>query len=311
LYSGTDENGKGLVVFGRGVDRGDAITNTVTSGSGPMQSTQAMTNGWEWGSYSYTQRWGTNKVSSVTTANGYPVLKADWDANAGTNECMLADKDSGGAVFIQENGIWKLAGINYVIGPASTYSFNSDGSNSFKAAILDFSGNSPLYIQNGSNWVTTSSLFITKSSFYATRVSSRYSWITNVIGDEFDQDVDLLPDSLEVVYSGSATGMVAAADDDSDGFSNYEEYIADTNPTNAASFFEIDSLTALTNQTVYFTGSTGREYQVYYTTNDLADSNLVWAAAHSNRVWGIGSNSSITVTNTESKAFYRLKAILP
>ena len=105
--------------------------------------------------------------------------------------------------------------------------------------------------------------------------------------------------------------MSPSEDSDGDNLSNYQEYIADTNPTNAASFFEMDAFAASTNQTIIFNGSTGREYQVFYTTNDLAATNLVWSAAHTNLIWGTGTNSSIPVTNTEEKAFYRLWVTLP
>ncbi|HNX52740.1 MAG TPA: thrombospondin type 3 repeat-containing protein [Pontiellaceae bacterium] len=310
LYSGTSESGKGLVVFGRGVDRGVAITNTLTTITGHGQSTTTnvtvITNGWKWGSYNYTQRWGTNLVSTTATMGGYPVLVANWDA--GGDDCMLADKDSSGGVFIQESGVWKLAGINYSIGPSATYSFNSDGSSPFNAAILDFRGDAPLYYFNGTSWVSLPSS--QKSSFFVSRISSRYSWITNNVTD-FDQDVDLLPDWWEKTYTNSATAMSASDDNDGDGFSNLQEYTADTNPTNAASFFEISGFLASANQTVYFTGSTGRQYQVFYTTNDLASTDLVWIAANTNTVWGFGTNSSITVTNTADKAFYRLRVTAP
>jgi hypothetical protein len=307
LYSGTAEVNKGLVVFGRGVDRGVPITNTVTTGFWPKKTTTIITNGWLWGATNYIQRWGTNMVSgTATSSEGYPLLEVDW--NAGGNNCMLADKDSSGALFIKDNGIWKLAGINYSVGPAATYSFNSNGSNSFKAAILDFRGESPLYASIGTNWILMSSS--QKSSFYASRISSRYSWITNNVAD-FDQDVDLLPDWWESTYTNSATAMSSATDSDGDDFTNFEEYLADTNPTNPASFFEMSGFMASAVQTVYFTGSTARQYQVFYTTNDLAATNVVWIAAHTNKISGTGSNSAITVTNTQEKAFYRLRVTQP
>ena len=305
LYSSSDEVGKALIVFGTGLDRGAAVTNTITTGYGRNQVTVTITNGWYWGAVNYTKRWGTNSVSAVTTLSGYPVLQADWNAGAGDNQCMLADKDSSGAVFIQDNGTWKLAGINYSIGPAATYSFNADGSDPFNATILDFSGDSPLYTTNGIKIQVSQ-----KSSFYSSRISSRYSWLTNNISD-FDQDVDGLPDWWEQLYTNSPTALSASADSDGDGFSNLQEYIANTNPTNAASFFDNTGIFTSTNQTLYFDGSTDRLYQVFYTTNDLSSTNLIWIAAHTNWIPGTGTNSSITVSNTAVTAFYRLHAALP
>lgn len=136
------------------------------------------------------------------------------------------------------------------------------------------------------------------------------AWATNVMNPAGDLDGDGIPNYWEQQY-GTTTGLVASADNDSDHFSNLQEYTVDTNPTNAASFFEISGFLASANQTVYFTGSTGRQYQVFYTTNDLASTDLVWIAANTNTVWGFGTNSSITVTNTADKAFYRLRVTVP
>jgi hypothetical protein len=145
---------------------------------------------------------------------------------------------------------------------------------------------------------------------FAVSVPAYETWATNVMNPTGDLDGDGIPNYWEQRY-GTTTGLVASADNDSDGFSNYLEYLADTNPTNSASFFEIDALLARANQTVTFLGSTARQYQIFYTTNDLAATNLTWIAAHTNKIWGAGTNSFITVTNTGDKAFYRLKATLP
>lgn len=291
LYTSSDENGKGCVVFGRGKTRGD----TVITGSS--------TNGWEWGPLDNIMRWGTNKIASA----GGGLLTSEFDGG-GSNECAMADKDSGGAVFIKDSaGIWRLAGINYYISPAQ-FSTNSDGSNSFYAACFDYRG---LYYYTGTSWQYAAGGPAKKQQLVATQISSRYSWITNIIGSELDQDVDLLPDWWEKAYTNSATNLSASADSDGDGFSNLQEYLADTNPTNPASFFEMSGFLAEAGQTVYFSGSTARQYQVFCTTNNLADTNPVWVAAHTNLIWGTGTNSSITITNAGSKAFYRLKAILP
>jgi hypothetical protein len=136
------------------------------------------------------------------------------------------------------------------------------------------------------------------------------SWATNVMNPTGDLDGDGIPNYWEQQY-GTTTGLTVSADNDSDDFTNFEEYLADTNPTNAASFFEMSGFMASAVQTVYFTGSTARQYQVFYTTNDLAATNVVWFAAHTNKIAGTGVNSAITVTNTQEKAFYRLRVTQP
>ena len=144
---------------------------------------------------------------------------------------------------------------------------------------------------------------------FAVSMPAYETWATNVMNPTGDLDGDGLPNYWEQRY-GTTTGLVASADIDSDGFINADEYAADTDPTNAASYFAISGFLASTNQTVTFLGSTSRQYQVFYTTNDLAATNLTWIAAHTNKITGTGANSSITVTNTAGKAFFRLRATL-
>jgi hypothetical protein len=291
IYTNSDESGRGCVIFGRGLPRGDLVETT-------------RTNGWKWGVRDNVMRWGTNVITGIYLTD---YLMADFDGG-GSNECTVADKDSGGAHFIKDDaGVWRLAGISYGVAPTS-FSTNSSGTPSFNAACFDYRG---LWYQSDTNWLYGSGGQLLKQTVYTTRISTRYAWITNVIGDELDQDVDLLPDWWEKEHTGSATAMSASAHSDSDGFSNLEEWIADTNPTNRASFFNNTGAFTLTNQTFTFTGSTARLYRVYYTTNDLTDPGLIWNPAHSDPVWGAGSNTSITVTNTEDAVFYRLRVTLP
>jgi hypothetical protein len=222
-----------------------------------------------------TKRWGSNKISSLETWN-YDVPPSfsssgfvmKFDA-AGT-EAGAGGYDSGGGSFVQEGGVWTLAGIN-----------TSRGNN-----------------------------FWGYDKTFAVSVPAYASWINSIIIGTNDFDGDSIPNYWEQQY-GTTTGLVASTDNDGDYFSNYLEYLSDTNPTNAASFFEISGFLASTDQTVYFTGSTARQYQLFYTTNGLADTNLIWVVANTNKVWGTGTNSSITVTNADEKAFYRLRVSLP
>jgi hypothetical protein len=56
-----------------------------------------------------------------------------------------------------------------------------------------------------------------------------------------DADADGMPDAWELASFGTLTNT-AAGDRDGDGSGNLDEYIADTQPTNAASFFAIDGI---------------------------------------------------------------------
>ena len=54
-----------------------------------------------------------------------------------------------------------------------------------------------------------------------------------------DDDGDGLTDVYEETHFGGVTNGLPQGDDDEDGFSNYSEQIADTNPTNALSYFRL------------------------------------------------------------------------
>ncbi len=288
IYTNSDENGRGCIIFGRGKIRGAVVETT-------------RTNGWKWGALDSAMRWGTNRITGAST-----YLTSDFDGG-GSNECVVADKDSGGAHFIKDSaGVWRLAGISYALVPGSFNTVASD-TGAFPAACFDYRG---LWYKSGSSWYYGSGGSPQEQTMYTTRISTRYGWITSVIGDELDQDVDLLPDWWESEHSTSATGMVASADSDSDGFTNLEEWYADTNPTNSTLFFDNTGALTLTNQTFTFTGSTARKYQLLYTTNDLTDPGLTWTT-HGSPIWGAGAGTEIIVTNTEDTVFYRIWVTLP
>jgi hypothetical protein len=164
LYTKNKENGKTLVVFGRGTQRGDEVRI-----NGRLK-------GWEWGPGDGVQRWGQNRVSGIFQGGAEigEVLRASFNAG-GRNEAQLSGGDSGGAVFIKDGRTWKLAGINYAVeGPYNT----TNSGTGFNAAIFDLRG---LYVTDGGGgWQLFSGRPIA-GNFYATRISSHVNWITNVL----------------------------------------------------------------------------------------------------------------------------------
>jgi len=80
-----------------------------------------------------------------------------------------------------------------------------------------------------------------------------------------DSDDDGLPDAWEAAY-GFATNDVADAqrDPDNDHMSNWEEYIAGTEPTNLLSYLRIDSLTTGPGATLTFEAISNRTYTVQF-----------------------------------------------
>jgi hypothetical protein len=169
LYDGVTETGLDLMVYGRGVRRGAEVrVNNVLKG-------------WQWGEWDGALRWGRNKVASLMADPSRPaadqpqLMVVAFNSNATADEAHLGYGDSGGGVFIQENGAWRLAGINYSVdGPYNT----SNSGAGFEAAIFDEGG---LY-QGGGPWTLVADRSTSQAgNFYATRIKARLSWIQSVL----------------------------------------------------------------------------------------------------------------------------------
>lgn len=162
IYSRNDEAGQHLVVFGRGTQRGDEI------------SLDGTLRGWSWGGTDTAVRWGENVVAAIVPSIAIgDMLYALFDENGLPEEAQLSAGDSGGGVFLNDAGVWKLAGLNYAVdGPF----FTTPGTNEFEAALFDMRG---FYDDTGRLFMGDAPV---PSGFYASRVSSRRAWIQSVIG---------------------------------------------------------------------------------------------------------------------------------
>ncbi len=188
VYQATNELGKTLVVFGRGAGRGMDVSVT-NSGTVKVQ-------GWQWGANEGRLRWGANVVSSIR-AGGTGIgslLRATFDAAGGTYEAHMAGGDSGGAVFIQESGTWKLAGINFAVDGRFNHTDSGAG---FDGALFDSGG---LFVGSQAYWhFTTNQSTDIPSGFYATRISQRITWITCVLNQSACTDATVQLTSVRQV----------------------------------------------------------------------------------------------------------------
>ncbi|MFM2168700.1 MAG: hypothetical protein RIS79_3071 [Verrucomicrobiota bacterium] len=163
LYTGSSEQGLEMVTMGRGGVRG---ADVMVSGT---------LHGWKHNPGDGAARWGSNIVSDVTTIPGLGgMLVASFDASGPQHtleESTLSVGDSGGAVFVNDGGIWKLAGINYSVdGLFDTNNTTDDGS-AFNAALFDRGG---LYQgSDGQGWTLIPNIGPDNpSSMYASRIST-------------------------------------------------------------------------------------------------------------------------------------------
>lgn len=79
-----------------------------------------------------------------------------------------------------------------------------------------------------------------------------------------DSNGNGIPDTWETAYFGSATGANRELDSDGDGMKNWEEYVAGTNPTNAASYLHVERVTPAGGATITFPAAASRSYTVEY-----------------------------------------------
>ena len=220
LSSGVADIGTTVTVLGGGAQRGEAV------------SLGTELKGWQWGNTGYRQRWGRNVVSrTVDGGDDYgELLVCDFDKPGVAEECHLSVGDSGGGLFVLENGLWRLAGINFAVdGPFRT---NSTGA-SFQAALFDSGG---LEYADGPNWVSVpEQVENLPSSFYCSRISTSLPWILAVTG----QGSSLAPESYSawqrLYFTPGEIGTPATtgplADFDGDGISNLLEFAFNLDPS--------------------------------------------------------------------------------
>ena len=166
LYTG-NEVGQSMVVYGNSGPRRQVDINGTTYG------------GYYFGNVPLGTSYGTN---SVTYAGSLPgttgqFIAFQFNPALGALTSSLAPGDSGGGVFIQQNGQWALAGVNYAVdGPYNIHAANDPNykaSDAFSGAIYDGTG---LYINGDSTPLSG------PSSSYSSRISTESQWIDQAAG---------------------------------------------------------------------------------------------------------------------------------
>ena len=123
-----------------------------------------------------------------------------------------------------------------------------------------------------------------------------------------DSDGDGMADDWEQQYFGSTTGATASVDSDGDGFTNLQEFLANTDPTNAVSALRIISATPSNGDfVVSFTSTTNKLYRVERT-DDLTAG--MWTTI-TNNVTGTGGAIQITDVGAAgvTNRFYRSRLL--
>lgn len=103
-------------------------------------------------------------------------------------------------------------------------------------------------------------------------------------------------------------GPLGGVDDDydSDTVNNYDEYLADTDPTDPDSVFTAAGAAVTLHQVMTFPASTNRRYSLLWK-SEIGDAAWLPVLA---AVQGTNSIMSLTDTNQRTRAYYRLEAEL-
>jgi hypothetical protein len=126
-----------------------------------------------------------------------------------------------------------------------------------------------------------------------------------------DSNGDGIPDGWIWQFGLNPTDpTVAAGNPDGDPHTTLQEWIADTNPTNAFSLFRIEAIEPGPPVSVRFLSSTNRQYTLHSRTA-LADG-PPWAnVTGQTDLPGRGGMDSLTDTNHAAESFYRVSVRLP
>ena len=195
--------------------------------------------------------WGLSGLFATDTAGRAPDADKDglpdwWENLYGLNPNVAdahLDSDNDGRTNLEEYN----AGTNPVIVNDWTQSIAESDERFETDTRVIYIGGNPTF----------------DATFAVTKVSNGF--VCDTGGLYYDWDGDGIPNWWEARFSrtGSKTGLDASADDDSDGMSNYGEFVAYTNPTNDTSKFTItiipiEDLAASDNQQLTLMSAVGR-----------------------------------------------------
>ncbi|PWU20696.1 MAG: hypothetical protein C5B50_03325 [Verrucomicrobia bacterium] len=125
-----------------------------------------------------------------------------------------------------------------------------------------------------------------------------------------DTDLNGLPDWWEQTYFGHLTGTNPNADPDGDGASNLQEFIADTNPTNAASVLRIVNKQVVSNQfNITWTGGNQARQHLLRATN--LSGAISWTTLQTNEPPTLTTNTFSDAIGTNKNRYYRIEAERP
>ena len=207
-----------LLAFGSSNSKKGTVINSVARPGVPSHP-----NGWNMPNVPVSEKgrvtWGRNQVASVQDVLGTQCLYSTFDQptlngvanpdSVGADEAAAYSGDSGGGVFIQQGGIWRLSGIIYAIDGPFFYNQNSTPTGApYLGAIYDARDLwSDFYIDPNKPSLGTERRLITDANpvpagMYASRISAYRTQIDTITGETAGVGVVIIPETGAGILAG-------------------------------------------------------------------------------------------------------------
>lgn len=121
-------------------------------------------------------------------------------------------------------------------------------------------------------------------------------------GTDFDGNNRIIHETVDI---GAYEYVGFIIDCDGDGYTDHNEYIADTDSADSNVWFHIS---AISNDTIYFDSSSNRLYSLLWRTNLIEGA---WTNVSGVSRMGIGGEDLMELTNNALQGFYKLQVELP
>ena len=268
-------------------------------------------------------------VASATTI--HPVNRYAYGANLGwmdwrgdtNNGTIIGEYVCSGYIYAANVGWINLGsgaptnGIRYQNLSASDFGVNHDGLGNLRGYAYGANIGWVNFETNGAPKLDLVTGKLSGSIYSANcgwiSLSNIFAFVqTDVIAPGADTDGDGIADAWELTHTNSLSGFGAASDSDGDGVSDQNEYLADTNPIDAASKLVIPACSSPPGGTlpnVTWSSVLTRQYQIQKTF-DLGSP--LWLDSGLGLIVPDGSSTTRSFSDTNAAMqYYRVQAVKP